>query len=231
MLSSDFCINPEKYSIALAPPGSVRDHLQYYTTCNGTSPSAAYVNDAKQYAQLLNDTINTLTSTVCKDNQNLTALYSTTASIFESIGHVDELLLCPPIQKHWLGLLHDDFCNSMFEGLYVLWISQYVTVLFLFIVAIVGSLIHNFFGAFWNVTEATIEQDQTQSKRQRAVEHSLVASNEEVEENSDVSISDLEEFHDEHSDGEENRSNASQTRKGGHLEIEQRDPNAASTRV
>jgi hypothetical protein len=101
------------------------------------------------------------------------ALYSTTAAIEESVLVVTSMLSCPPLRSELHDLLYDSICDDAFTGLYILWVSQYSTVLFLFLLCIVGSVIHNFFGAFWYVNNDDVTVLEQTSKRHQAVERAL----------------------------------------------------------
>lgn len=222
MLSADFCMDPAKYSLNLTEPGAIRETLQHYLTCTGVSPAAPFVEDAFDYATQLNDTLTELTTNHCPGNSNLTALYSTTASIFASISDINSRLTCPPLQFELSDLLYNSFCRDTFLGLYILWISQYSTVLFLFLLCVVGSIIHHFFGSFWAVTMANMDATPSSSKRQKAVERAI-----EMRSSNDLDNdhSDVEEEDDDDDEGEHvHQRSHSRGNNSGELSIDRYRP-------
>ena len=188
-------MDPSTYVVQVSPEGAVQDNLEYYLSCEGTNPASPYVTDAKEYSTLLNNTLAVLTSTTCPGNADLISLYSTTASIDTSIDHILSLLKCPPIRFELQDLLFNSLCDDTFLGLYILWICQYSTVLFLFLLCIVGSIIHNFFGAFWYVSERDPAIYAQSSERQKAVEKALRTRQSNDLEGSDDDDDEEEEFH------------------------------------
>lgn len=90
-----------------------------------------------------------------------------------SLSIIEGLLPCPPLQAELQSLLFGSLCEDIFVGLYILWVCQYSTVLFLFLLCVVGSVIHNFFGAFWYVSLDDVGQLDQASKRHQAVEKAL----------------------------------------------------------
>jgi hypothetical protein len=169
MLSSDFCMDPRINTLSLAPSGAVYDNLNYYSTCEGTNPSEDYIDDALYYVDLLNSTVYALTSTTCSGNEALIALYPTIDDMYVSIDSINSTLACPPIQEQWLGVLYDDICDTGFTGLYSMWVCQYGVFATLFCLLVAGSIIHNFFGAFWDVQLSML--DENESKRKRVVDN------------------------------------------------------------
>jgi hypothetical protein len=53
---------------------------------------------------------------------------------------------CPPIQFQINNVLHEGICHDSFIGVYIIWISQYLTTFFLFLLTIMISLIYQYFG-------------------------------------------------------------------------------------
>lgn len=134
-------------------------------------------------------------------NEDLIALYSTTASMDDSVYVIQSQLQCPPLQAELQDLLFNSICDDTFMGLYILWVSQYSTVLFLFLLSIVGSVVHNFFGAFWHVKNDDVSILEKVSKRHEAVERALQTGD---------SSRDLD--HSDHSDDEEDEFEGSLSR-------------------
>ena len=200
-------MDPVTYAVQMAPPGYIRDNIAYYSTCVGTNPSQQYVDDAFSAVATLNTTITTLYSSVCPGNTDLLSMFSTTAAMDASIDAINTDLACPPLQSHWLSLMESDICKDAFEGLYVFWIAQYLTFAFLFALLIISSVIHNFYGIFWNVTEQSLNVHY--SKRQKVVEATeLAIADEQALEEAEQSSNESEEsshHDDEHSDQQRGR--------------------------
>lgn len=168
MLGADFCMDPVLNSLQMCPPGSIYDNVNYYSTCIGENPSAAYVSDAQSYVVLLNTTINGLVSSVCPGNAELISMYSITLAMNNSVNTINSDLACPPMQAIWLNVLETNICKETYEGLYAFWVSEYVVFALLFALFVCGSVLHNFFGSFWKVNAKTLYVNY--SKRTAVVE-------------------------------------------------------------
>jgi hypothetical protein len=156
MLGADFCMDPVLNSLKMCPPGSIYDNINYYSTCVGENPSEPYIDVAKSFVVLLNNTINGLVSSVCPGNAELISMYSITLGMNNSLNTINSDLACPPLQSVWLDILEADICEETYEGLYAFWVSEYVVFVLLFALFVCGSILHNYFGSFWDVNAKTL---------------------------------------------------------------------------
>jgi hypothetical protein len=139
MVLSDFCLQPTEFTLDLLSVGSVKAAAQYYLTCTGTSPTYSYIYESDYAVRNLNYYIETLLNGECIDNFALSKAGGYMSAISsDHIPVVEDLASCVEYYDEWTTFVETGMCNDIFGGLYIIWISQSVTVILLLICIIVG---------------------------------------------------------------------------------------------
>lgn len=126
---ADFCVSPMSNLLTTMNPGSdYYNTVSYYTTCAGSNPLDQYLNSAQSTIESLLTTVQTsyLNNAACSSVQSyFSASISEMNAILAIISQAESAASCSPIQDQVSQGLQDGLCSSFFEGVYVLWLSQY----------------------------------------------------------------------------------------------------------
>eukprot|EP01036_Dinobryon_divergens_P027971 gene27971-36840_t len=151
MLMADFCVSPMSNLLTTMNPGSdYYNTVSYYTTCAGSNPLDQYLNSAQSTIESLLTTVQTsyLNNAACSSVQSyFSASISEMNAILAIISQAESAASCSPIQDQVSQGLQDGLCSSFFEGVYVLWLSQYGAATCFFLIIIVSSIVYQYFGA------------------------------------------------------------------------------------
>lgn len=157
----DFCMNPSGNAVAQAPY-AIRNKLTFYSTC---VTSATVVDDvgtnleagADKIGQIITDIANNLIGTQgspgpCYGNSTSTKPVvlnkissSSGPQLKANILKIREAAKCENVQAIWFKIVNDALCTNFYSGIYSLWVSQFVTSFFLFLLIVQASISYHYF--------------------------------------------------------------------------------------
>ncbi len=130
-------------------PRSIYNITDYYSYCTGQNPLSPSLSSAYDFVNYYNDTITYLISQGCTSNTGLLSSLGDLATINGTLNSITAEIACPPIQNQLANVLNDGLCDQAFQGIYSIWMSQYLTTSNLLVVTIVVSLVYQYFGQYW----------------------------------------------------------------------------------
>jgi hypothetical protein len=142
---SDFCMNPISNMDGMIPK-DIYLISYFYSTCLGENPLDSPLNSLSFFVSDYSSQISSLLTGSCSGNSYLTTSLTELQSINKTISTIGVLDECPPIQENIATVLQSGLCDYSFQGIYVIWIGQYVTTSFVLFVTIVISYMYQFFG-------------------------------------------------------------------------------------
>ena len=156
MLMGDLCMDPS--SVA-----SGNSMLYYYTSCSGTSPFGDSITSIKDQIKVLTDNQgNCFTSGSANDL--LAAAQATIVG--DQFTNVNTAVSCNPtngLNMVWNDAVNQGICTNFMNGLFKIWVSQYVVSGALFFTIICASVLYQYFGVAWKL-KATGEMPDEDGK-------------------------------------------------------------------
>jgi hypothetical protein len=150
---ADFCQDPIPFALQVLDPTTTSfETISYYSTCNGTSPFATYLDSAQQAVTYFNENIDDLVA-ACPDSTYVAAMKSELPLLNSEFDDILNITACPPFQEQVQSVLQDAVCDSGFTGMFIIWSSQYVTAFLLFALTVLASVAYQYFGQYWNITD------------------------------------------------------------------------------
>ena len=153
----DICMNPSKNIVAQAPDDELKAMLTYYSTCQGSSDIMDNFNLAKTEAEsipgLISDGFGNASTGFCVDYAdngdftNVGLLILASQGISVGLGEIIDAASCPNIQAIWFKIVNDALCTNFYNGIYSLWVSQFITSFFLFFLILVASVSYHYFAS------------------------------------------------------------------------------------
>lgn len=140
----DYCMKPIPYTSQLLPR-SIANVTTFYLECIGTNPLSVYVDEAYSFVSGYTNEIKTLQSTTCPANSYLSDALTVLQSINGTLNTISSEIVCPPIQSQLSSILETGLCTQSFQGIYTIWLGQYMTVSVLFAVTILISLLYQYY--------------------------------------------------------------------------------------
>jgi hypothetical protein len=146
-------------NVAMALPRDIYNVTSYYLNCEGVNTLETDLDFAYEFVEQYDSAITQLQAAVpqCAASQGLSASLVDLQMINGTLNSVYAELYCPPIQAEMSDLLETGLCEQGFEGIYTIWLGQYISVSCLFVVTIIVCVIYQYFGQYWG----DIEIDQS----------------------------------------------------------------------
>jgi hypothetical protein len=140
MVMSDFCTEPTQFTLQLIPDSeTIQSTANYYLSCSGENPTYGYIYDADFAVRWLNYYVQDYLIDSCDGISVLNSVaydFSTISDVH--ITTIEELSSCQTYYKTWYDFVDQGMCTEIFGGVYIVWISQSVTALCLFICTVVA---------------------------------------------------------------------------------------------
>ena len=154
MFMGDFCMNP---NTVIKQPKL----LAYYMSCDGTSP--------------FSDSIQTISTSITNVNAQLSSLGCPTSTgmdnpftaISSDFDSIDDHLACGPgdnLNMVWNDAVNEGICGNFMNGLFKIWVSQYVVSGALFFTIICASVLYQYFGPAWHLKATGEDASQAGGK-------------------------------------------------------------------
>lgn len=129
----------------MSPPTSYT--VEYYIQCVGDDPLEDYMELADlKNNDMWDEVIELLENNkYCPNNEILEALLDTFQLILDVIENVYDQLNCIPVRAEYQNIVHEGVCGDVFEGMYNIWLSLSIGMLFMFILMIITSIIYELY--------------------------------------------------------------------------------------
>jgi hypothetical protein len=169
----DFCMKPTFNAVWSIPAGSTRDMVKYYATCQGTDTLGEALGKASTGMNDIKNATDTITSTFasCSADTYASDLGSACTLSGDRLDAIGLLLSCPTFQRVWFKLINDAFCQGFFDGIYSIWVSQFLTSFFLYFLIIVASISYQFFKDIDTIVPDDDYKDQDKYMDARREDH------------------------------------------------------------
>lgn len=140
-------MDPLTYTGGLLPR-DIYNVTSYYLECQGVNPLNADLNDAYKFVSVYYTNINLLLNTPggCQGNAGLQNSLVDLRTINTTLNAISANIVCPPIQSELSDVLQTGLCTQGFEGIYTIWLGNYITISCLRVATILMSLIYQYFG-------------------------------------------------------------------------------------
>ena len=112
---------------------------------SGVDPLEKPLDDANSYVRQINKTLDDIKY---MDNLGLKCYDQTTdavdsvQSMFLEIISIVEYARCEHLNRVWSEVVEDGFCEEVFSGFYVLWVSQLAAAACLFVLMVLTSMVY-----------------------------------------------------------------------------------------
>jgi hypothetical protein len=161
MIMGDFCMNPSNNLVTAIPNslGSSKQMLTYYITCSGKSPFDSSIDTITNQLGSMS-----LANTGTAQCPGADALWPTTYtnaaqralnSVSAQLNSMKAGLACGSganVNMAWDDAMNKAVCTDFFNGLFKIWVAQYVVSGALFFTVICASVLYQYFpGQFWNL--------------------------------------------------------------------------------
>lgn len=141
----DFCVQPTA-SVLRAFNGTALDSVVYSIThCDGSYKLKENLQSANSSIQDIANWIEQLVSLGCGENDDVKAIKTNMQMAGNRVGLAGEAVACENIQAVWFKLMNEALCGGFYDGIYSLWVSQFITSLFLFFLIICASISYQYF--------------------------------------------------------------------------------------
>ncbi len=144
-------------------PKEIYNVSSYYLNCQGEGPLNPSLISLQKFSNQYSHKIQELLDTTCQGNTNLQTSLQELHTINITLYNTGVFAECPPIQNHIEDILEDSLCDNGFQGIYVIWLGQYVTNSCVLLTTIVLSYLYQYFGADL-FTEALENDEQSGHK-------------------------------------------------------------------
>ena len=135
-------MDPTSYARSIASAGGVEEAVQYYTSCQGVNPAEYELFNAEYASNVLLYYVNTLSTTVCPDDESLQNATANAEQIAVDMESIMTIADCAPYKEYWETFFNEGMCSDIFVGLFLIWITQTLAIVFLFAVAVIASLMY-----------------------------------------------------------------------------------------
>jgi hypothetical protein len=158
-------MHPADYVLTLAPMGSTRDTLSYYSTCSGANPTANFVGDAEYNINVMRYFVSYLGTSSCPDYDYLAnQVQWNLDQIYANFNVVTELSSCDTYMPYWEEVFYEGVCSHAFDGMYLIWITQTLCAVFLLGAAMCSSSIFPYFMELKKLGFESEESDMMSSR-------------------------------------------------------------------
>lgn len=148
---ADFCMDPILYTTQVVPR-SIYNVTVYYTECIGENPVieplAGTVRFVNQYSAYINTLYNSGGS--CYHNTYLADSLQQLQWINSTVQNITLAASCASTKSEVSNLLEYGLCDDVIQGIYVIWLGQYLTTALLFVCSIILVFAYQYYGTYWN---------------------------------------------------------------------------------
>lgn len=148
-------------------PAALQDKLRYYSTCAagledvvGDNLRLGKDNLANILAQITDNMLGHCNDqSISTSSANLVKIQGLGVKLTNSLGLIIAAASCVKIQEIWFTIVNDALCTNFYSGIYSLWVSQFVTSFFLFLLIVQASVSYHYFAksSVYVSTEGAIE--------------------------------------------------------------------------
>jgi hypothetical protein len=138
----DFCMDPTSYARSIVSQGTVQETVQYYTSCAGQNSAGEDLYNAEYASNMMLFYINEIATVQCPNNPSLTTALDITEGIAADVQAINTIADCAPYKEYWETFFNEGMCSDIFDGIYLIWVTQTLAVVFLFGVAVIASLMY-----------------------------------------------------------------------------------------
>mmetsp|Transcript_20195 Transcript_20195/g.20295 ORF Transcript_20195/g.20295 Transcript_20195/m.20295 type:complete len:662 (-) Transcript_20195:73-2058(-) len=142
VLLANFCMDPHAHIVSVAPNTVEGNVTTHYVTCKGENELVTLVDAMRTQAESIDSAIS---SSSCGSDSGLVSIQATVQTVLTSLTSIDNDISCSPIQAQWNSLVEDALCTDIYNGLFILWISQIVCSFLLFIAIFLASMSYQFY--------------------------------------------------------------------------------------
>lgn len=140
----DICMQPTA-TLLRSFNGTGFDSLVYSIThCDGSFNMKEKLLAANDSIQDIAFWVNQLNN-ICGSDTNVAAVETSMSSAGNRVGRVGNALACENLQEVWFKLMNEALCGGFYDGIYSLWVSQFITSFFLFFLIICASISYQYF--------------------------------------------------------------------------------------
>jgi len=153
MVLGDFCVDPSGSIQNVYPEGTSLDIITYYTDCTGSNPLFVKASNASLLILELSTQLNDDLTALCGDSDvAIQTAINYLDVIDQDITSFDQYTAsCDILNDYWDEGIHEGLCENLFNGLFVLWIGQYVVQSGIFLAMCLGSVLYLYYGRLWTV--------------------------------------------------------------------------------
>lgn len=151
-VAGDICIDPSGNLQKVFPKGTSRDIITYYTECTGTNPLASKVLNTTELTAKLNAEINSGLAAYCGTDQGVQdAIFYVSLITNDLIDLVDYTTDCNTLYQIWNDGVNIGLCTDLFNGLFTLWVGEYVVGFGMYFTICIASVLYLYYGRLWAI--------------------------------------------------------------------------------
>jgi uncharacterized membrane protein (DUF373 family) len=144
---ADICMEPSYNAVKSMPvQDSIRNIGAYYSTCTGNCTLTTAILSAQETVVNMNATAVALLTQDCANNTQLQEFRALLDTVHASLSDVTDTMSCGPIQEEWFVFWNRGVCQQLYSGTFLIWGSQILTSLFLFVLIVCVSVTYQFYG-------------------------------------------------------------------------------------
>lgn len=144
---ADYCMDPI-INVQNVVPRDIYNITVYYTTCYGTNPLQPDIDALEQFVAGFDQALDALNA-ACPGNPYIQACFPVMTDINQTLANATTQIACPPTQSEFNDVLQTGLCDQAFEGVYYIWIGQYISTSMLLVCTMVASMAYQYFGQYW----------------------------------------------------------------------------------
>lgn len=155
---ADFCMDPTGNILAALSNDNVKSVVGYYTSCEGSSPIDEPLTQAMDSIVLVNSSLTYLSGpdSACYGDANVMGMQTNVVTIHSALVDITVHTACSTIQSHLAAVIEDGMCSYSYFGVFLIWIGQFATLFFLFLLTFVVSVLYQYFGDYWTLEKEEI---------------------------------------------------------------------------
>ncbi len=164
----DFCMAPSANAVKNAP-ADIQEKLRFYSTCAAGLEDVVGDN-LKTGKDKLAEIISTITTQMLgycdgtagppsRSPVELNKIDNIQTALTLNLDKIITAASCVKVQEIWFKIVNDALCTNFYSGIYSLWVSQFVTSFFLFLLIVQASISYHYFAksSVYVSTEGAIE--------------------------------------------------------------------------
>jgi len=162
----DFCMAPSENAVMNAP-AEIQEKLRFYSTCAAGLEDVVGDN-LRLGKDKLGEILSTITtqmlgycdgSSSTRSRVELDKIDGLSTLLMQNLDKIISAASCVKVQEIWFKIVNDALCTNFYSGIYSLWVSQFVTSFFLFLLIVQASISYHYFAnsSVYVSTEGAIE--------------------------------------------------------------------------